>query len=92
MKFCDKAVMDIAYSRYLDSNLTSLGQCYDDYSDFKRIAFDYARGVMAKYNGKCLKIISYNNQMFTVGFIGYIDGLKAFFYITKGHERFIYIK
>lgn len=83
--------MNEALSRYISSNKRTLSDCYSTYSSEKFVAFEYCYKLMDKYDGYDLRIIGYNSQRFSVGFIGMISGHKAFFYITKDHDRFILI-
>lgn len=85
-----------AYAQYKKSHLYSLNDCYQNASYNKQKAFNYCRELAHNYNaylvGEPLKIISYNTNFFSVGFVGIINGRKAFFYITKAHNRFIYFE
>ena len=91
MEHCTKSLMNEALSRYIRSNKRTLSDCYGTYSNEKFDALEYCYDLMNIYDGYDLRIIGYNSQTFSVGFIGTISGQKAFFYITKDHDRFILI-
>ena len=80
-----------AYISYLASTYRSLNDCYVNASGEKHTAFDYCLHLENKYNGENLKIISFNTFSFSVGFVGFINDRKAFFYITRDHDRYIYL-
>lgn len=80
-----------AYSDYLRSTYYQLSDCYINCSYEKHSAVNYILKLMYKYNGYGFKIIGFNSQTFSAGFIGEIDGKKAFFYITKCYDRYIFI-
>ena len=76
------------YNEYFKSSKRELSQCYNNYSIAKGRAFDYCLELVLKYQGGVTyRIISYNQTMFTFGFIGQYEGKKAFFYITKDYDR-----
>lgn len=83
--------MNEAFSRYISSNKRTLSDCYKTFSSAKVSALEYCYKIMDTYNGYDLRIIGHNSETFSVGFIGTIAGQKAFFYITKDHDRFILI-
>ena len=91
MVHCTKSLMNEALSRYIRSNDRTLSDCYSTYSNEKFNALEYCYKLMDKYDGYDLRIIGHNSQTFSVGFIGMIAGQKAFFYITKEHDRYILI-
>lgn len=91
MEHCTKSLMNEAFSRYIRSNDRTLSDCYDTYSWEKFQALEYCYKLKDKYNGYDLRIIGHNSQTFSVGFIGTKAGHKAFFYITKEHDRYILI-
>lgn len=80
-----------AHARYIKSNLYTLADCYTSNSRAKENAFAYCRELVEKYNGRQGRIIGYNSQTFSYGFIGYIGNKQAFFYITKDYDRFILV-
>lgn len=65
----------------------SLDEAYGRYSSAKARAWDYCIDLMKEYDGNGIVILGHNCMTFSVGFIGYIDGLKHFFYITRDHDR-----
>lgn len=75
------------YTRYKNSDLYRLEDCYDNHSYAKQGAYNYCIGLVNKYNGFAPKIIGYNCMNFSFGF-EYIDedGLH-FVYITKDYDR-----
>lgn len=80
-----------AYRQYRESGLYTLYDCYNNFSYYKMKAFKYCRELIKQYNGYQGRIISYNIFSFTYGFIGEVEGKKAFIYITKDYDRFIYL-
>ena len=68
-----------------------LGDIYGTYSRAKEKAMLYCHSLMNKYNGKDLRILSWNTFIFTVGFYGVYDGKKAFFYITPNNDYCMYL-
>ena len=74
--------------QYERSNLYSLNDCYKNCSNHKWAAWEYCKNLRDKYNGVDLKIITYNQMMFTAGFT-YADedtGVVKFMYITKSYD------
>lgn len=92
MKYCNNKMMKVKYYSYKKSYCYDLYHCYGKYSISKEYAMKYCRELEEKYNGHSLKIISYNTSIFTVGFIGYIDGKEAFFYITRDYDKYIFLE
>ena len=76
-----------AYETWKHSHTTSLDMAYGSYSNRKARAWDYCLDLMQKYNGYSIRILGHNCMTFSVGFVGYIDGLKHFFYITRDYDR-----
>lgn len=90
MKFQNTKVLRNAYQNYLSSSMTELYDCYNSFSRAKVNAMEYCKGLMYGLNGHGLRIISYNQNVFTVGFIFTTeDGEKAFAYITRDHDRYM---
>ena len=61
---------------------------YKKYSVHKERAWKYCVDLCKKFDGENLRIISYNTNIFTVGF-SYIDketGIEMFCYITPSYE------
>ena len=83
--------MRSAYERFLVSMDWYLEDVYSSYSQAKRNAYEYCRDLYNKYNGERFRIVSFNQNVFTVGFIGTIEGHKAFFYITRDYDRYMFI-
>ena len=57
------------YEAYLRSNKSELWQCYGTWSRAKQIAYDGCRERQFNLKGKDFRIIGYNCDMFSVGFI-----------------------
>jgi glutathione peroxidase-family protein len=68
-----------------------LYDCYGSFSYAKAQAFEYCKELKSKYNGRGLKIIGYNSNRFSAGFIGEIENREAFFYITADYDRYIFL-
>lgn len=81
-----------AYEQFNNSSIFDLDQCYYNFSRAKAQAYDYCIELFNRYNGVKFRITGYNSMIFSVGFIGEINGKKAFFYITPHHDRYIYIE
>ena len=91
MEECNKIQMEKAYLYYKHSKLNNLGECYKNCSIYKERAFMYCMDLCTKYSGQDLRIVGYNCMTFSAGFIGYVNGKKAFVYITKSYDRYMYI-
>ena len=65
----------------------TLDEVYGSYSTAKARAYSYCVDLMKAHDGEGLVILGHNCMTFSVGFVGYIDGLKHFFYITRDHDR-----
>lgn len=78
-----------AYRTYLNSIYEDLFDAYEHPSIYKAQAWEYCINLCREYGGfpSTLKIIGFNCMTFSAGFIGYIDGLKHFFWITKSYDR-----
>ena len=75
------------YNDYKKSNGFTLYDIYRTHSHEKAKAFAYCVALCKQYNGECLKIVSYNQNMFTMGFTYTNDnGEKMFVYITKAND------
>lgn len=81
-----------AYQNYLNSNATALHKVYKNWSSKKDDAWQYCEPIKEKYNGKDMKIVGYNDNYFSVGFIGKIDNKLAFIYITASYDRYMFLK
>lgn len=75
------------YRRYQRTANEKLSDVYGRYSSEKEKAYNYCKELQYKYNGERFRILSSNTCIFTVGFTGYIDGIKHFFYITPTYDR-----
>lgn len=76
-----------AYIQYQNSSNGSLNDVYKKYSHRKKSGYEYCVKLMNEYHGSDLRILSYSTYEFTVGFIGYIENKKYFFYITRDYDR-----
>lgn len=65
----------------------SLDEAYGRYSCAKQRAWYYCEDLMASHDGSDMRILGHNCMTFSVGFIGYVNGLKHFFYITRDYDR-----
>ena len=84
-------VIKTAYDQWTCSHFSFLSEVYANYSVAKANAMEYCKRVMREYNGWAFRIIGYNCMTFSVGFLGDVEGKKAFFYITKDYDRFIFL-
>lgn len=91
MKHTTTKTIKNAHNSYIKSNLYTLNDCYTNASYYKQIAYNRCRDLVKEYNGRQSRIIGYNSQTFSFGFIGTINEKPAFFYITKDYDRYIYI-
>jgi len=66
---------------------TDIYEAYDCPSHAKVNAFNYCKSLEYKTDGHGLVILGKNCMQFSVGFVGYLDGLKHFFYITRDYNR-----
>ena len=90
MNFQNTKVLRNAYQNYLSSNMTELYDCYNSFSRAKVNAMEYCRNLMYELKGHGLRIISYNQNVFTVGFTFTTeDGERAFAYITRDYDRYM---
>ena len=89
MKKANTKTLKNAYANYKQSSNYSLYDCYNSCSYAKEKAFNYCKELCEKYNGKDLKIISYNTFSFSCGFVGLVDNKKVFVYITKDYNRYL---
>lgn len=80
-----------AIKHHVKAYKTNLRECYSTWSNAKDNAFKHCRDLFLQYKGENFKIISHNVNEFSVGFVGVYEGQKAFFYITKSHNRVCYI-
>lgn len=81
-----------AIRRYNESTAHSLNDVYGKCSNAKRDAWNYCKGLMDKFNGKELKVLSFNTFCFTAGF-RFIDedGINCLMYITPTKDEIIKI-
>ena len=87
MIFTTNKTIKGAYESYKRSYDYSLDEVYGSYSNAKARAWNYCTDLMREYDGAGIKVIGHNCMTFSVGFIGYVDGLKHFFYITRDYDR-----
>ena len=67
--------------------VSDIFSAYEKPSIYKTRAWDRCVEMMNSYDGYGFIILGHNCMQFSVGFIGYIDGLKHFFYITRDYDR-----
>lgn len=84
----DKFMID-SFANYCKSNKKNLFECYKKQSPWKQMFFEECLETMKKYNGKDLKIVSYNTYSFSCGFIGIVDGHLSYIHITREYIRYI---
>ena len=72
---------------YMNHTGRTLDDVYNNYSSAKKRAYWYCEDLMKDHDGSGLLIIHHCCMTFSVGFIGYINGLKHFFYITRDYDR-----
>ena len=68
---------------------TDIYEAYERPSVYKVRAWEYCKQLMNEYNGYGLAVTGHNCMAFSAGFIGYVDGLKCYFHITKSYDRYI---
>jgi len=77
---------------YLTSDMTSLSDAYKSYSSAKKTAWNYCIELCHKFGGNNLKVVSYNVNIFTAGFL-FIDkdGDPCYMHITPSYDQAIKI-
>ena len=101
MTHANTRIIRNAYRQYLASNACNLAQVYRRYSIEKARAFGYCQYLAQAHNIDGtrveLRILSHNTSVFSVGFMGVYphpktgELLPAFFYITRDHNRYIFL-
>lgn len=86
-----KLMREVAKRFFTLEHPQTLEQCYDSYSVEKARAFNYCKELQSKYNGVHGRVISFNTFCFAYAFVGTIENRKAFFYITRYYDRFVYL-
>lgn len=81
------------FEYWKQSSADSLDDVYGSYSIFKARAWQYCKELMWDLRGYGLRVLSFNSQAFTVGFMFEDpDTSEAMFaYITKDYNRFCYL-
>ena len=87
-KKIDKKGLDYL-KRYLYSKYTRLNDCYTSCSNSKYNAYIYNLNLMDELDGKCLKIIGFNCNFFTIGFIIKKQDV-TYFVVNTGRNIYIY--
>lgn len=80
------------YRHYLSNghNMpTDIYEAYEKPSVYKVQAWNYCKDLCKQYDGHCPAITGKNCMAFSVGFIGYVDGIKCYFHITKDYDRYL---
>lgn len=88
MKKSNTKLMEAKFRQYLGSTNRSLGDVYDRYSQAKEEAWEACKAICKKYDGRDLKVVSYNDNYFTAGFLFTENGKDNFCWITKDHVRY----
>lgn len=91
MRHAKRTEIGGAYARYQRATARFLHEVYSRWSQAKESAYNYCTNLMVEYQGHTPRIIGANTCTFSLGFIGEIDGRKAFFYITRDYDRYIFI-
>ena len=91
MKKSNTVLMRSAYRRYGLSDIDDIYKAYGRPSSSKVHAWDRCKKMCEKYDGYGLRIIGKNCNYFSVGFIGTVDGKKAFVFITADNDRYMYL-
>ena len=91
MKHSKTETLRRAYRAYKNSPYRCLPDCYRNCSAQKERAYENCIRKEIEYSGFNGRIIGFNSQIFSFGFIGEINEKEAFFYITPTYERYIYI-
>lgn len=69
------------------SDMYSLWDAYNSFSQAKEKAWEYCKELCAKHGGRGLKAIGANSSFFSAGFIfDGDDGKQKFMYITKNYD------
>lgn len=77
------------YAEHCDELPCGLWQAYGTYSKAKENAMDYCLNLARELDGENVRIVGHNSMLFTVGFIGWVDGVKSYIHITKDHDRYM---
>ena len=91
MKHAKTETLRQAYRNYKLSTNQCLADCYRSCSNEKQKAYEYCIRKEIEYSGYNGRIIGFNSNFFSFGFIGEINEKEAFFYITHTQDRYIYI-
>jgi len=85
-------MMRYAYKHYCNADRWTYADIWDAYekpSIYKVRAWERCKGLAVELDGTTPLILGKNTMQFSVGFIGYVNGLKAFIYITKDYNRYM---
>lgn len=92
MILCKKEKLVKYFKEYLLCENFNLFYCYHKPSYKKIEIFDNIKfNLKNKFKCYNFKILSHNNNIFTVGCLGTYNGKDAFFYITKDYDRVMYL-
>lgn len=92
MKKENTKFMRQSFAWYMAKRNTMPADIYEAYekpSIYKVRAWEYCKSLMNEYKGYGLVITGKNCMAFSAGFIGYVDGLKCYFHITKSYDRYM---
>ena len=71
------------FNQYKRTDTCYLWQVYGRYSRAKERAFNNWYQIMSELEGWHMRIVNYNSQMFTLGFMTHEEGKTIFNYITS---------
>ena len=74
------------YNRYLLSDKHELSECYGRWSVYKQRAYDYYVKLAIDCGCASYGIASYNQMMFTFGFVFECDDMIWYAHLTKDHD------
>ena len=84
-----KGFMQGYYQNYCNSNDTQLSDCYGSYSYAKGSAFKHCLDYADSFGSNDYRILSYNCNIFTFGFVAMVEGVRYFLVITPTKNRYI---
>ena len=85
MTKADRKIVD----RYNFSDRYHLYLCYGSFSKRKADAWKSCKALCQEMGGKGLKVIGYNSNFFSAGFLFEEEGKEKLMYITHGGNRVI---
>jgi len=82
---CGSKKAEYLVYNYMNSDKTTLKDCYARPSNAKEKAYFWCKYVMVRSNGYDIRICSYNTQIFTAAFRFMENGIEYLAYITPKH-------